>query len=87
MTESETIAQAYSLLAGLMDELRAAQRQISDLKSEAAQAQSHMLITQAESLTGGTKLLAAEVANMDAKSLQVRLAATAARGDEQQDVF
>lgn len=56
---------------GLMEELRAAQKQISDLKSEAAQAQSQMLITQAQSLPGGTKLVATEVSNMDAKSLQV----------------
>lgn len=60
--------------SGLMEELRAAQKQISDLKSEAAQAQAHMLITQAATLPSGNKMLAAEVANVDAKSLQVRLA-------------
>lgn len=58
--------------AGLMDELRAAQKQISDLKSVAAQAQSQSLITQTETIAGGVKLLASEVADMDAKSLQVR---------------
>lgn len=55
-----------------MDELRAAQKQISDLKSVAAQAQSQSLITQTETLAGGVNLLASEVADMDAKSLQVR---------------
>ena len=55
-----------------MDELRTAQKQISELKSVAAQAQSQTLITQAKTITGGAQLLAAEVADMDAKSLQVR---------------
>ena len=59
------------LLAGLMKELRAAQKQISDLRSEVAQAQLPLLITKAETLPSGARLLAAQVDSMDAKSLQV----------------
>ena len=58
-------------LAGLMKELQAAQKQISDLKSEVAQAQLPLLITKAETLPSGARLLAAQVDGMDAKSLQV----------------
>ena len=59
------------LLAGLMKELQAAQKQISDLRSEVAQAQLPLLITKAETLPSGARLLAAQVDGMDAKSLQV----------------
>ena len=60
-----------NLLAGLMKELQAAQKQISDLRSEVAQAQLPLLITKAETLPSGALLLAAQVDGMDAKSLQV----------------
>ncbi len=60
-----------NLLAGLMKELQAAQKQISDLRSEVAQAQLPLLITKAETLPSGARLLAAQVDGMDAKSLQV----------------
>ncbi len=59
------------LLAGLMKELQAAQKQIIDLRSEIAQAQLPLLITKAETLPSGARLLAAQVDGMDAKSLQV----------------
>lgn len=69
----DAIAFRYkSVPAGLLEELRSAQKQISELKSEAAQSQALTLVTQAEALPSGDKLLAAEVANVDAKSLQVR---------------
>lgn len=57
-------------VTGLMKELQAAQKQISDLRSEVAQAQLPLLITKAETLPSGARLLAAQVDGMDAKSLQ-----------------
>ncbi|KAA6423619.1 MAG: alanyl-tRNA synthetase, partial [Trebouxia sp. A1-2] len=56
--------------ACLMKELQAAQKQISDLRTEVAQAQLPLLITKAETLPSGARLLAAQVDGMDAKSLQ-----------------
>ena len=52
-------------------ELKSAQKQISELKSEVAKAQLPVLVSKAESTASGAKLLAVEVAGMDAKSLQV----------------
>ena len=60
-----------SLLAGLADELKLAQKQISELKSEAARAQLPLLVSKAETTASGAKLLAVQVEGMDAKSLQV----------------
>ena len=57
--------------AGLLEELRSSQKQISELKSQLAQAQLPLLIAKAESLPSGAKLLVAQVEGMDAKSLQV----------------
>jgi len=57
--------------AGLMEELRSAQKQISELRNEVAQAQLPLLIAKAETLPSGAQLLAAQVDGMDAKSLQV----------------
>ncbi|KAL0021441.1 hypothetical protein WJX79_010147 [Trebouxia sp. C0005] len=57
-------------VTGLMKELQAAQKQISDLRTEVAQAQLPLLITKAETLPSGARLLAAQVDGMDAKSLQ-----------------
>ena len=54
-----------------MKELQSAQRQISDLRSEVAQAQLPLLTGKAETLPGGARLLAVQVDGMDAKSLQV----------------
>ena len=59
------------MLTGLMEELRSAQKQISELRSEVAKAQLPLLITQAETLPSGARLLTALVDSMDAKSLQV----------------
>lgn len=66
--------------AGLMKELQAAQKQISDLRSEVAQAQLPLLVAKAETLPSGARLLAAQVDGMDAKSLQV-LMTSIARND------
>ena len=54
-----------------MKELQSAQKQISDLKSEVAQAQLPLLTGKAETLASGARLLAVQVDGMDAKSLQV----------------
>lgn len=54
-----------------MKELQSAQKQISDLKSEVAQAQLPLLTGKAETLPGGARMLAVQVDGMDAKSLQV----------------
>lgn len=59
------------MLTGLMEELRSAQKQISELRSEVAKAQLPLLITKAETLPSGARLLTALVDSMDAKSLQV----------------
>ena len=61
----------WPLLAGLADELKLAQKQISELKSEVAKAQLPLLVSKAETTASGTKLLAVQVEGMDAKSLQV----------------
>ena len=58
-------------VAGLMKELQSAQKQISDLRSEVAQAALPLLTGKAETLASGTRMLAVQVDGMDAKSLQV----------------
>lgn len=55
-----------------MKELQSAQKQISDLRSEVAQAQLPLLTGKAETLASGVQMLAVQVDGMDAKSLQVR---------------
>lgn len=54
-----------------MKELQSAQKQISDLRSEVAQAQLPLLTGKAETLASGAQMLAVQVDGMDAKSLQV----------------
>lgn len=57
-------------VTGLADELKLAQKRISELKSEVAKAQLPLLVSKAETTASGAKLLAVQVEGMDAKSLQ-----------------
>ena len=61
------------LPAGLQDELKSAQKQIADLKSQVALASSSVLADQAVTTDKGAKVLVSELPGVDPKSLQVRL--------------
>ena len=67
-------ANSLALLpAGLQDELKSAQKQIADLKSQVALASSSALAAQAVTTDKGAKVLVSELPGVDPKSLQVRL--------------
>ena len=57
--------------AGLQDELKSAQKQIADLKSQVALASSSALAAQAVTTDRGAKVLVSELPGVDPKSLQV----------------
>ena len=57
--------------AGLQEELKSAQKQIADLKSQVALASSSALAAQAVTTDKGAKVLVSELPGVDPKSLQV----------------
>ena len=56
----------------MAQELKAAQKQLTELKTQLALAQSQALASQAVSLESGAKLLVHQMPGLDAKALQVR---------------